>query len=134
MAAGTTPIFLATPRSPAVRIATANTNRDGSTGTYGTLFTASANGAYFKGFRAVAEANTTAGGIRLFIQDAGSGNVEMRLELVVPATTFVAGITPVWSGEWMPPEGIMLSASSVVKVSTVIGETFACSLVGGGDF
>ena len=134
MAAGTTPIFVATPRSPAVRFATANTNRDGSTGTYGTLFTASANGAFFKGCRFTAEANTTAGAVRLFVQDAGAGNVEMILEVIVPATTFSAGVTPVWSYEWYPEGGIMLSASSVVKVNTHIGETFSASLVGGGDY
>lgn len=132
--AGTTPIFIATPRSPGVRISTANTNRDGATGTYGTLFTASANGALFPGFRYQAEGNTTAGAIRLFVQDAGSGNVEMLKEMSVPAVTFVAGTTPPAEGEWYPPGGIMLSGSSVVKVSTHIGETFGCFLQGGGDY
>lgn len=126
--------MIGTPRSPAVRISTANTNRDGSTGTYGTLFTAGAAGAFFPGFRYTAEGNTTAGAIRLFVQDGGSGNFEMKKEMVVPAVTFAAGVTPVAEGEWYPPAGIMLSAGSVVKVSTHIGETFACSLEGGGDY
>jgi len=132
--AGTTPIFVATPRSPMVRYSTANTNRDGATGTYGTLFTAGSNGAFFPGWRTTAEGNTTAGAVRLFQQDAGSGNVEMLKELVVPAVTFSAGATPVWEGEWYPPAGIMLSASTVVKVSTHVGETFASKLEGGGDY
>ena len=134
MAANTSPIFTLTPKSPSVRISTANTNRDGSTGTYGTLFTAGSDGAFFKGFQYQAEANNTAGAIRLYVQDAGSGNVEMIYEAVVAATTFSAGVTPVARGEWYPPAGIWLSASSVVKVSTHIGETFSCSLVGGGNF
>lgn len=134
MAAGTTPIFVDTPRSPGVRISTANTNTDGSTGTYGTLFTAGADGAKFAGFRWQAEANTTAGAIRLFVQDAGAGNAEMVYEAVVPATTFAAGVTPYASGEWYPPAGIVLSAGSVVKCSTHIGEAFGCSLQGGGDY
>jgi hypothetical protein len=129
------PIMIGTPRSPAVRISTANTNRDGSTGTYGTLFTAGAAGAFFPGFRVAAEVTpTTAGAVRLFIQDAGSGNVEMKKEIIVPAVTFVAGTTPVFEAEWYPPGGIMLSAGSVVKVNTHIGEAFACSLEGGGDY
>jgi len=134
MAAGTTPIFVATPKHPAVRIATANTNRDGSTGTYGTLFTASSNGSFFNGFRWAAEGNTTAGAIRLYLQDAGAGNVEMIYEAVVPATTFAAGTTPAISGEWYPEGGIVLAASTVAKVSTHIAETFSCWLEGGGDY
>lgn len=132
--AGTTPIFIATPKSPNVRFSTANTNRDGTTGTYGTLFTAGSNGSLFAGWRWTAEGNTTAGAVRLYIQDGGSGNVEMKKEMVVPAVTFSAGVTPVAEGEWYPPGGIMLSASSVVKVSTHIGETFSAFLEGGGDY
>ena len=134
MPAGTTPIFVDTPKSPAVRFATANTNRDGATGTYGTLYTAGVDGAFFKGCRFTAEGNTTAGAVRLYVQDAGAGNVEMVLEVVVPATTFAVGVTPVWSYEWYPEGGIALSASTVVKVSTQIGETFSAHLVGGGDY
>ena len=132
--AGTTPIFVATPKSPAVRISTANTNRDGSTGTYGTVFTAGSNGSFFPGARVTAEGNTTAGAVRFFVQDGGSGNLEMKKEIIVPAVTFAAGTTPVFEAEWYPPAGIMLSASSVVKASTHIGETFAASLEGGGDY
>lgn len=135
MAANTAPIFVLTPRSPGVRIATANTNTDGSSGTYGTLFTAGSNGSFFKGFRWACENSTaTNGAIRMFIQDAGAGNVEMVYETIVPVTTFSAGVTARARGEWYPSAGIVLSASSVVKVSTHIGENFACYLVGGGDY
>jgi len=134
MAANTSPIFVLTPKHPMVRISTANTNRDGSTGTYGTLCTAGTNGSFYKGFRWQAEGNTTAGAIRLFLQDGGAGNIEMIYEAVVPATTFAAGTTPVASGEWYPAGGIVLSASTVVKVNTHVAETFSCSLEGGGDY
>lgn len=134
MAAGTTPIFVTTPKHPSVRIATANTNRDGSTGTYGTLFTAGSDGSFFKGFRWMAEGNTTAGAIRLFLQDGGSGNVELIYEAVVPLVTFSAGVTPVASGDWFPDGGIVLSANTVVKVSTNASETFSCWLEGGGNY
>ncbi len=133
-AAGTTPIFVATPKSPNVRFATANTNRDGSTGTYGTLATVGSNGAFYKGIRFTAEGNTTAGAVRMFVQDGGSGNVEMKKEIVVPATTFSAGATPVWEGEWYPPGGLQFSANSVIKVNTHIGETFSAFLESGGDY
>ena len=134
MAANTSPIFILTPKSPSVRFSTANTNRDGSTGTYGALFTAGSNGSFFKGFQWQAEGNVTAGAIRLYVQDAGSGNVEMIYEAVIAATTFSAGVTAAARGVWYPPAGIMLSALSVVKVSTHIGETYSASLIGGGDF
>lgn len=134
MASNTAPIFVLTPKTPSVRINTANANRDGATGTYGTLFTAGANGAFFKGFRWAAEGNVTAGAIRLFIQTGGAGNTEMIYETIVPATNFVAGTTPVAQGEWLPTNGIVLAASSVVKVSTEIGETYSCWLIGGGDY
>lgn len=133
-AANVNPIFVLTPRSPAVRISTANTNRDGTTGTYGTLFTAGSNGCEFAGFRWIAEVNTTAGAVRLFRQDGGSGNVELLYEAVVPAVTFSAGVTPVAQGEWYPPGGIRGSAGTVFKTSTHIGEAIATSLEGGGDF
>jgi hypothetical protein len=128
------PIMIGTPRSPSVRVSTANTNRDGATGTYGTLFTAGAAGAFFPGWRWAAEGTTTAGFVRLFRQDAGSGNVELLKEMVVPAVTPAVGVTPAVEGEWYPPAGIMLSASSVLKCSTQIGEPFGCFMEGGGDY
>lgn len=134
MAAGTTPIFIDTPRAPGCRASVANTNRDGSTGTYETLFTAGADGAFFQAFRWCAEGTTTAGFIRLYVQETGAGNVELIHEAPVPATTPVAGTTPVAQGEWYPPGGIMLDAGAVVKVSTQIGEPFGCFLLGGGDY
>lgn len=133
MAAGTSPIFVTTPKAPAVRISTANTARDGS-GTLGTLFTAGSNGAFFKGFRWQAEGTTTAGFIRLFVQAAGAGNFELKYETIVTAVTPVVGVTPATSGEWFPAYGIMLGAGDVVKVSTHIGETFSCWLEAGGDY
>jgi hypothetical protein len=132
MPAGTAAIFVTTPRAPAVRIATANTARDG-TGTVGTLFTAGPNGAFFKGFRYQAEGNTTAGVVRLFIQAAGAGNNELKREMLVSNLTPGTG-TEAASGEWYPPAGIMLGAGDVVKVSTHNAEAFSCWLEAGGDY
>ena len=133
-AAGTTPIFIDTVRTPGARLSVANTNRDGSTGTYATLFTAGADGCLFAGFRFQAEQNTTAGAVRLFRQDAGAGNVELLKEMVVPAITFSAGVTPPAEGEWYPPAGIMGSGGTVFKSSTHIGEAIGVFLEGGGDY
>lgn len=134
MAAGTQARFVATPKAPAVRIATANTNRDGS-GTLGTLFTAGSNGSFFKVFRWQSEGTTTAGVIRLFIQAAGAGNFELIREMLVSAVTPGTG-TEATSGEWTGPAGygLTLGAGDVVKVGTHNAETFSCWLHDGGDY
>jgi hypothetical protein len=132
MPANTDPIFVLTPKHPSVRISTANTNRDG-TGTLGTLFTAGANGAFFKGFRYQAEGTTTAGVIRIFIQSGGAGNNELIREMLVAAKTPGTG-TEAASDEWYPAGGIALGAGDVVKVGTHNAETFSCWLEGGGDY
>lgn len=134
MAAGKDPLFVTTPKSPSCRASVANTNRDGSTGTYETLFTAGSNGSFFQAFRWCAEATTTAGFIRLFVQKGGSGNVELMYEAPVAATTPTAGTTPTAQGDWYPPGGITLDAGAVVKVNTHIGEAIGCFLLGGGDY
>lgn len=132
MPANTSPIFTLVPKAPAVRISTANTNRDG-TGTLGTLFTAGSNGAFFKGFRWQAEQTTTAGVVRFYIQAAGAGNNELKKELLVAAVTASVTVEAA-SGEWYPPSGIVLGAGDIVKVSTHIGEVFSCWLESGGDY
>ncbi len=133
MAAGTVPVFVTTPKAPAVRFTTANTARDG-TGTLGTLYTAGAAGAFFKGFRWQSEGTNTAGFIRLFVQAAGAGNYELLYEALAPATTPAVGVTAALSGEWYPIGGIVLGAGDVVKVGTQIGEPYSAWLVGGGDY
>ncbi len=132
MSAGTSAIFVTTPKAPAVRIASANTARDGS-GTLGTLYTAGSAGAFFKGFRYQAEGTTTVGVIRIFIQAAGVGNFELKREMLVAAVTPSTTVEAT-SGEWYPAAGIMLGAGDVVKVGTHNAETFSCWLEAGGDY
>jgi len=127
------PIMIATPRCPMVRVATANTQRDG-TGTLGTLVLAGPEGAYYLGFRWQAEAITTTGFIRLFVQKAGTGNNELLYEGVVPAVTPVAGVTPAISGVWMPEGGITLGAGDIAKVGVEKSEPFSGWLLAGGDY
>ena len=132
MAAGTTPIFVLTPKHPTVRIATANTNRDG-TGTLGTVFTAGSNGAFFRGVRVQSEATTTAGVVRLYIQAAGAGNNELIKELMITAVTPSASVEAT-SIEWYPSGGMVLAATDVLKASTHNAETFSVWAEGGGDY
>lgn len=132
MAAGTTPIFVLTPKHPTVRISTANTGRDG-TGTVGTVFTAGSNGSYFKGIRVQSEGTVTAGVVRIYIQAAGAGNNELIKELMITATTPSTSVEA-FSIEWYPTGGIVLAATDVLKASTHNAETFSVWAEGGGDY
>jgi hypothetical protein len=132
MAAGVDPIFVDTPKHPQVRIATANTARDG-TGTLGTLYTAGADGAFFRGIRVQAEVATTAGVIRVFVQAAGAGNNELLKEILVTAVTPSVTVEA-FSAEWYPEGGIVLGATDVLKVATHIAETFGVHAISGGDY
>jgi len=132
MPAATVPVFVDTPKHPSVRIATANTARDG-TGTLGTVYTAGADGAFFKGLRVQSEGTVTAGVVRIYIQTAGAGNNELIKELLVPATT-PSTTVEAFSIEWYPPGGIMLGATDVLKCSTHNAETFSVWAEGGGDY
>lgn len=99
------------------------------------MFTAGADGAFFKGIEWASEEDATAANcIRVFVQDAGAGNVELRYEIIIPATTFAAGTTPTAQGSYFPPGGIMLSGASVVKTNLHATDVVAVALVGGGDF
>lgn len=140
MASNTIPIAILTPKSPQVRISTANTNRDG-TGTLGTLSTVGTNGAFYKGIRIVPEVSIPAGDIvRIFLQALGAGNYELMKELSIPAwnpAASGAGAPPIPQApdiEWMPPEGIVLAGTDVIKASTDLGKTYSVRLVGGGEY
>ncbi len=131
MSVNVDPIFVATPRSPGVRLSSGSTALDGSAGS--TLFTAGANGAFFKGVKAIAEVTTTAGWVAIFKQDAASGNVELLKVIKVDAFTVGATIMP-WEGGWFPPEGIALSAGTIIKAIARNSEAIAVHLMGGGDY
>lgn len=140
MAAGTAAIFVATPKRPQVRISTANTNRDG-TGTLGTVYTAGANGSFFKSVHIQAEVVIPSGDVvRLFNQVAGAGNFELVAEIPVPVSSpqaSGAGTPPVpvlWSFDWVPPAGLILGAGDLFKASTDQGKTYSVALDGGGDY
>lgn len=154
MAANTQPLFTGTPRRPEVRNPTANTNRDGATGTYTTLCTAGANGSYFSVFRSIYDTAPSAGDvIRLFYIQNG-GTLYLMHEIIVPATTpatSAANAPPTQTMpivEWTGPGevrdkagnlvqagvGFVMGASDIIKVTTDQGKGNICSLEGGGDY
>lgn len=140
MAAGTTPIFVATPKRPQGRISTANTNRDG-TGTCTTICTAGANGDFYKGVHIMPEVAIAAGDVvRLYNQVAGTGNNELIAEILIPPMNpqaSGAGVLPMpilQPVEYWPPAGIVLGAADILKASTDQGKTYSVALEGGGSY
>lgn len=124
MPAGIHPIAPATPKHTSIALASANTNRDGTTGTYTTLLTAGANGALVTAVRArsalaVTVAPTTQV-LRLWHQLAGAGNRFLIDEVVLSntaATSAIAGVTATFN-----LTNIVLGAGDVLAVTQHVAE------------
>lgn len=131
MAAGTTPVFVATPKSWYQRIATANTERVFSTGTLGTLVVGVANASVVELVRFQADGTTTAGVVRLWLSlDNGTTKrliKEILVAAVTPSTTVEA-----WSAEWIPTVPLVLpDANAILYASTHNAEGFVVTAHGG---
>lgn len=70
MAVNTLPVFGKTPISATATVSVANANRDGTTGTYATIYTAGASGAIITGIFIKATVTTTAGLVRFFVDNS----------------------------------------------------------------
>lgn len=126
------PTFAVTPKIGQVRISTANTNRDG-TGTLGTVYTGTASGSRVLWIQAMATSTTTAGVLRLFVDNGSSVSLwrEVLVTALTPSTT-VLGFTTSWFSP-VPGEPLLLlpSTSYVLKAGTHNAEAFdviACVL------
>lgn len=121
MAPNFEPVFGLTPVIGAVAIATANANRNG-TGALGTLKTGAANGTRVDYVVVKASVTTTAGMVRLYIDD-GAGNIRLWDELLV--TPIVAsGTVATFRGTIQC--GFMLPVGQILKASTENAENFNC--------
>lgn len=67
MAMTATPVYSQTPKHVVAQVSVANTNVDGTTGTYATVLTAGANGSKIERIRIQTQGTTTADKVRLFI-------------------------------------------------------------------
>jgi hypothetical protein len=86
MPANTVPIFTLTPRIQSARISTANTARDG-TGSLSSVITGATDGTRIDRIVICATVTTTAGMVRLFIDDG----TNVRLWREVPVTAITVG-------------------------------------------
>lgn len=123
--------FANVPRTSAVVISTANTNRDG-TGTVGTVLTAGASGTRIDRVRAQATVTTTAGMVRLFLYD-GANSFALQ-ELTIAATTVgantAAATNEVTFGDTRP---LLLPAGWSIRASTHNAESITVTAYG-ADF
>ena len=94
---------------------TANTNRDGSTGTYTLLYSATGDGARITYIRAKAIVTTTAGAIRIFIKPNG-GTLRQFGVIPIPAVTVSATVDGA-EGEFYFTEPLIMNSGDEIRVT-----------------
>lgn len=127
------PAFASSPRHAQVAFSTANTNRDGTTGTYATGFTGGANGSRVERIRLHATGTTTAGVVRIWIHDGTNRYLwkEVLVQAITPGTA-----TAAWSADisLAGANGILLPNNSHhIDFTTHNAEGFV-AFIEGGDF
>lgn len=127
----TAPQFASTPKTAAVAITTANTNRDG-TGSIGTVFTAGTSGSRIDKIIICAKSTTTAGNIRFFIHDGTNYFLfkEMPVISITPAAT-VPSFSAVISEEIDAVLPLILPTGYSLRASTEKAEPFNIIAIGG---
>jgi len=126
----TTAQYASTVKSAIAQISTANTNRNG-TGTIGTVFTAAAGGSRIDDITIAATGTTTAGVVRLFINDGTTSYLwqEILVTAITPSTT-----VQVFSFTLLNQALLLQNASWSLRASTNNAETFNVIVTRAGDF
>jgi hypothetical protein len=121
--------YAATPRGAFVQVSTANTNRDG-TGTIATVFTSGSNGSRVDDIWIVGTGTTTAGVVRLFVNDGTNSRLwqEVMVTAITPSVSVQVFNTALYNQALILPNGWSLRAS------TQIAETFNVIVSRAGDF
>ena len=121
--------YASTVRAAAAQVTTANTNRNG-TGAIVTVFTAGASGSRIDDISIDAVATTTAGVVRLFINDGTTSYLfqEILVTATTPSTTVAVWSTTLLNQALVIPTGWSLRAS------TNNAETFNIIVTRAGDF
>jgi hypothetical protein len=125
----TTAQYASTVRAAVAQVSTANTNRDG-TGTIVTVLTAGSSGSRVDDIWVVATGTTTAGVVRLFINDGTNTRLwqELLVAAITPSTTVQVFNTALFNQALILPSGYSLRAS------TNNAETFNVIVTRAGDF
>lgn len=124
----TAPNYAATPRCGLAVISTANTNRDG-TGTIATVLSAGGSGSRIEEVVVTATGTTTAGMVRLYINDGSNHRLlcELPITAVTPSGTVRAASARAAFDNLVIPNGYALTASTHNAESFVVAAF-------GGDF
>lgn len=132
MPANVQPLFLLTPVIGMVKIATANTARDGS-GTMSTIVTGGTNGTTVTTLQVKAEVTTTAGVIRVYVSNTTAANTTANTfllkEIVVTAVT--ASGTAASFDSTLTFDDLKIPSGSTLRVSTDKAESFSVTARGG---
>ena len=122
--------YAATPRTAVGQVTTANTNRNG-TGTIATIFTGGSSGSRIDDISIVATGTTTAGVVRLFLNDGTTSYLwqEILVSAITPSTT-----VQVFSFTLLNQALILASSSWSLRASTNNAETFNILVTRAGDF
>ena len=122
--------YAATARTAIAQISTANTNRNG-TGTIGTVFTGGSSGSRIDDIYIVATGTTTAGVVRLFLNDGTTSYLwqEILVTAITPSTT-----VQVFSASLLNQALILATSSWSLRASTNNAETFNILVTRAGDF
>ena len=121
--------YAATPRTAVAQVTTANTNRNG-TGTIATVFTAGGSGSRIDDISIVATGTTTAGVVRLFVNDGTTSYLwqEILVSAITPSTTVqVFNYT-------LLNQALILGNNYSLRASTNNSETFNIIVTRAGDF
>jgi hypothetical protein len=122
--------YASTVRAAVAQVTTANPNRDGTTGTYVTVFTAGASGSRIDDIYMTATVTTAAGMIRLFISNGT--NIRMLSETPVTAIT-VAATTAAWTAVFLN-QGLILPSGYLLIASTEVSNAINILVTRAGDF
>lgn len=114
------PPYEQTPIIAQVKIATANTNTDG-TGTLGAVLTGSTNGTGVTSITIKAEVTTTAGMVRLYIDNLSI--VCLIYEQNIAAITKTATVAAFYVN--IPFEDLIIPSGYILKASTEKAESFS---------
>ena len=116
-----TPPFVQAPFIAKVVASTANTSRDG-TGTLATVKTGTTNGSRISKITIKAAVTTTAGMVRLYIDD-GAGSIQLWRESIVTAITVSASAAS-FVDEILLSEGLILPSGYILKAAPHNAEAF----------
>ena len=126
----TTAQYASTVQNASAQVTTANTNRNG-TGTIVSVMTGATNGTRIDDIYIVATGTTTAGVVRLFLNDGTTSYLwqEILVTAITPSTT-----VQVFSFTLLNQALILASSSWSLRASTNNSETFNILVTRAGDF